>query len=433
MRKATTLSLTYDQHQELLGILQADNNVTEALLVCGARRGDRRHRLLVKQVRPMADGEGGASGDGALLLARRADGTEVQTSGMGTRVNTSGSMVGSILVAADGLLSGAIKGVDGADEPLNSICVAGEDLLFWYPRAGTGGVPEFAASHAQAFGAGTTDTLRRLSVAVVGCSGSGSPVIEQLARLGVRELVLVDDDVIEERNVNRILGSTMADASARRLKVDVLADAVRRIGLGTRVVTVPHNVWTPEAVREVAQCDVLFGCVDTVDARFLMNLLGTYYTIPYFDIGIKLDAVPDGPDRGKIREVCGSVHYLQPGLSSFMSRGVFDMERVRSAGLQRTDPIAAAREADEGYISGVHESRPAVISVNTLAASLAVTDFLARLHPFRETPNRDCAHIEFSLASTEFLLESETGPCSLISGFLGHGDVDPLLRQSELS
>jgi hypothetical protein len=250
-----------------------------------------------------------------------------------------------------------------------------------------------------------------------------------LARLGVRELVLVDDDIIEARNVNRILNSTMADAQARRLKVDVLADAVRHIGLGTQVIAVPRSIWTAEAVQEVAQCDVLFGCVDTVDARFLMNLLATQYVIPYFDIGVKLEAVLDGPDRGKIREVCGSVHYLQPGLSSLMSRGVFDMERVRSAGLRRTDPAAAAREADEGYISGVQERRPAVISVNMFAASLAVNDFLARLHPFREVPNGDCAHIEFSLASTELYTEAEPGPCPLVSAFLGRGDTDPLLNQ----
>jgi len=35
-----------------------------------------------------------------------------------------------------------------------------------------------------------------MRLAVVGCSGTGSPVVEQLARLGVRRLVLVDPDEI---------------------------------------------------------------------------------------------------------------------------------------------------------------------------------------------------------------------------------------------
>lgn len=46
-------------------------------------------------------------------------------------------------------------------------------------------VPEFARRHAQIFGAGTVDCLRRLRIAVVGCSGTGTPLIEQFVRLGV--------------------------------------------------------------------------------------------------------------------------------------------------------------------------------------------------------------------------------------------------------
>ena len=47
-----------------------------------------------------------------------------------------------------------------------------------------------------------------MSIAVVGCSGTGSPVIEQLARLGVGRLVLVDPDRVEEKNLNRIVNAT---------------------------------------------------------------------------------------------------------------------------------------------------------------------------------------------------------------------------------
>lgn len=446
MSKPTSLSLTSRQHQELLEALRPGSAATEALLVCGCREGNRRCRLMVKRICPVSSphSEGTvATGnelaqalpklDGTVLVARAASRRANQPYDAEDSPHTSRAPVGSVAITENGLMSGAVYHEDGGVEPLESINVVGDDLRFWYPRTGTGGVPEFAASHAQAFGKGTTEMLQRLSVAAVGCSGSGSPVIEQLARLGVRELVLVDDDIIEARNVNRVFNSTMVDAQARRLKVDVIADAVRRIGLGTEVIVVPRNMWTPEAVRQVAQCDVLFGCVDTIDARFLLNLLATHYTMPYFDIGIRLDALPAGPDQGRIREVCGSVHYLQPGRSSLMSRGLFGMDAVRSAGLRRTDPSAAAREADEGYISGVQESRPAVISVNTFAASLAVIDFLARLHPFRQEPNGNCAQIEFSLASTEFYKEEETGDCATISRYLGLGDTDPLLNLTELS
>ena len=64
---------------------------------------------------------------------------------------------------------------------------------------------------------------------MIGASGTGSPVIEQLMRLGVGELVR-DDDLTEDRNVNRILNSTMQDAAKQRPKVDVVGDAIKRTG-----------------------------------------------------------------------------------------------------------------------------------------------------------------------------------------------------------
>src|SRR5947207_9634341 len=84
-----------------------------------------------------------------------------------------------------------------------------------------------------------------------------------------------------------------------------LADAVERTGLGTRVIRIARNLWNPDVIRIVAQCDIVIGCMDTVDGRFLLNTLATYYMLPYFDIGIRLDAVRNGPQRGRIREVCG--------------------------------------------------------------------------------------------------------------------------------
>ncbi len=52
--------------------------------------------------------------------------------------------------------------------------------------------------------------LHRSRVAVVGCGGLGGYVIEELARLGVGEIVAIDPDVFEEHNLNRQLLSTPA-------------------------------------------------------------------------------------------------------------------------------------------------------------------------------------------------------------------------------
>jgi ThiF family len=278
--------------------------------------------------------------------------------------------------------------------------------------------------------------MRNLENAFRWRQGSASlraTVVEQLLRLGVGELVIVDDDKVEYRNVNRIINSTMADAKQERLKVDVIGDAVDRTGLGTLAVRQPLNLWNPEVVRAVAQCDVVFGCMDTIDGRYLLNALSTYYTIPYFDIGVRLDAVRAGAQRGRIREVCGTIHYLKPGRSSLISRGLFTMQDVAAAGLRRNDPAAFQRQIQEGYIRGVVGHRPAVISVNMLAASLAVNEFLARLHPFREEPNDVFASVTFSLASMEIITDPDEGICDILGAKVGLGDTKPLLGMIELA
>jgi hypothetical protein len=211
---------------------------------------------------------------------------------------------GSAVMLPDGQMFGHILRAAGHFEPITCINVAGDDLHFWSADAGSATLPSFVASHLQAFDEGTIQRLRRLSIAVIGASGTGSPVIEQLLRLGVGVLVIVDDDRIENRNINRILNSTMQDARDGRLKVDVLGDAAERMELGTRIIRVPKNLWDPDVIREVAQCDIVFGCMDTVDGRYLLNALASYYTLPYFDIGIRLDAIRDGANKGRIREVC---------------------------------------------------------------------------------------------------------------------------------
>jgi hypothetical protein len=52
--------------------------------------------------------------------------------------------------------------------------------------------------------------------------------------------------------------------------------------------------------------------MDTVDGRFLLNALASYYSIPYFDIGVRLDAVKSPTGKARIREVCGTVNYPSP-------------------------------------------------------------------------------------------------------------------------
>ena len=207
----------------------------------------------------------------------------------------------SAIMLPDGRMRARAVLAGGAFAPVRHVEVVGDDVVFWSDEPKSA-IPAFVDRHAQLFGSGTTALLGRLRVAVVGCSGTGSPVIEQLVRLGVGELVLVDPDHVEERNLNRILGATMQDANEGRLKVEVIG-------------------------RHIAG-----------------SRLARYYLLPYVDVGVKLEALDDGT----INQVAGSVHYLQPTGLDFVDRGVFSLEALAAEDLLRTSSTNTESDMPEG-------------------------------------------------------------------------------------
>lgn len=337
----------------------------------------------------------------------------------------------SVVMLPGGRMFGRAIHTDGRFERLRRIAIAGDDIRFFDSEGESLVADPTFDRQVRLFGEATTTLLGRLAVGVIGCSGTGGPVIEQLARLGVSRLVLVDPDHIGEENLPRIPNTTAVDATAAALKVDVMARAVRSMGLGTVVETYAVNVAdSPEAVRALAGTDALIGCVDSVEGRHAANRIASFYNLPYLDVGVKL--IADG--RGAIHEVCGAVHYVQPDGASLMDRGVYTPERLRAEATKRTDPTAYEELRKSKYIEGVDETRPAVVSVNTQFASMLVNELLARLHPYRLEENGEYAIIRHSLAQMHTYYESEPadGPRAFIR-LVGRGDISPLLDMPSLS
>ena len=462
-----TLTLTGKQHLQLKAHLSpGDGNEAVAIALCGRRAGERRHRLLVRSLHfvpqeactertnltvawptdimvpwleeadrrglsvvkihshPGDDQRFSAQDDASdfALFPCIADWIEAEVPHA------------SAVMLPDGRMFGRAFTGGPEPQPLASVMVVGDDLLLWHHNEFDGQpqtpLPAFTQRHAQAFGDATTRRLRRISAAVIGASGTGSIVIEQLMRLGIGCLVIVDDDIVKDLNLNRILNATAADANAKQLKVDVADRTIKATGLDTEVEVYASNLKDRRAIRAVAQCDLLFGCVDSAEGRFVANQVAAFYLLPYIDVGVALDA----DDLGAITQVCGYVHYLQPGLSSLVSRGAVAMDDVNAEALRRQSRSFYDERRKVGYINNVVEDRPAVISVNTVLAGLAVNELLARVHGFRDEPNGDYGSIGVSISQVMFYPEPESrAPCRILARHAGRGDVEPLLEQPELS
>ncbi len=336
-----------------------------------------------------------------------------------------------VLVSAVMLPEGRIvvRGWNGGATPVyfESVIVAGDDIYIWNSMHEVDTVDEamdeVQQRTRQTFGQGTTALLRTLSVGVVGVSGTGSPLVEMLFRLGVGALVLVDADTIEKKNLGRIYNSSKRDIGS--YKVDVIARAIKHSGLNTKVLPIHTDLYHTSAIAALAQCDMVFGCMDSIDGRDLLNKLAVYYSLPYWDVGVGIEA--DG--NGGVAFVGVSVHYLTPEGPTLLERKAYTSELLKASYLKRTNPEGYKDLLDEGYIHGIREERPAVISVNTLAASLAVNDFLARIHGFRWFSNRDCGVGRFNLSDANFRYEPAPTVKSSMAAYVGRGDTVPLLGE----
>ncbi len=329
-----------------------------------------------------------------------------------------------------GEIFGRVFFADLHHEPIDKVTIAGDYIKFFEKRV-LQEEHDFALRTIQAFGEYTFSKLRQMTVGVVGCSGTGSPLLEQLVRLGVGKLVLVDPDKVEAKNLNRILNSTKADADAQRPKVKVLEEAIKRIGIGTEVIPFEQNLYESiNALRALVECDVIFGCMDSVDGRHLLNQLCSFYLIPYFDLGVKLEA----NGTGGIAKICGSVHYIQPGKSSLITRGLYTLEDLKAASQLRKNAEEYENLLKNAYIKNINVSSPAVISVNMNIASHGVNEFLNRIHSYKgeDAANYALSTIDITEGYIVNVNEDEFEVDSYLKKRLGRGDLVPFIEMSEL-
>ena len=305
-------------------------------------------------------------------------------------------------------------------EPV-SVSIIGDDINIQLFEGILGFDSEINLRNEQTLGKGTMTLLSNLTIGVVGCSGTGSIVIELLSRLGVGKLILIDPDKVEHKNLNRIVNSRFVDAEVPSYKVDIIAKAILQNGLSTAVEVFQENIESKNVLKALSKSDIVFGCVDTAVGRYYMNWLSTYYIIPLFDIGVGIDLVPNST---QINTIDCAVNYIQPG-ESLSQRKVFTSQELADEELKVSDPVMYRQKVNDGYIIDVES--PAVISINSSISSIAVNEFLSRIHSIKPFSNANYNKLNLSL--TEFELDQyyEDGFTKRFKNKIGFGDQEKML------
>jgi molybdopterin/thiamine biosynthesis adenylyltransferase len=228
------------------------------------------------------------------------------------------------------------------------------------------------ARHIALFGSEGQQRIAATSALIVGLGGLGSHVAQQLAYLGVVDFVLVDADTVSTSNLNRLVGAGPADVGAP--KVDIAARMIQAIQPQAEVTNVAAHFAADHHAAEVADADILFGCLDDDAARLELVRHASVHALPYIDLAS--DVAPGG-------EFGGRVVFAKDGERCLSCLGELDQHVLARA--QMTDEQRAADDKIYGIErEALDEGGPSVISVNGVVASLAVTEFMAWRTGLRE-------------------------------------------------
>lgn len=185
---------------------------------------------------------------------------------------------------------------------------------------------------------------------VAGLGGGGSHIVQQLAHIGFRKYVLYDADHIEDTNLNRLIGGTIEDVAAKRLKVDIAVRTIKSLQPKAEITRRPRR-WQDDPMP-LRTCDIVFGSVDGFAERRELEIACRRYMIPLIDIGMDVQPSVGGqPPR-----MGGQVILSMPGDVCMTCMGFLNETTL----------------AQEAARYGAAGPRPQVVWPNGVLASTAI-------------------------------------------------------------
>lgn len=214
----------------------------------------------------------------------------------------------------------------------------------------------------QAFlGAHSERSFALCKVGIVGLSGGGSHVVQQLAHVGILNYVLIDPKKMAAKHLHRLVGGTDADVKKQIPKTKIAERAIQGIRPTAKVEAIAEN-WQ-NAQLSLRDCTVIFGCVDSYIEREQLDRFCRRFLIPYIDIGM------DVLKFGDSYQIVGQVALSAPGHPCLRCMAIVTDKNLE----------------DDAAQYGAAGSKPQVVWPNGVLASSAVGLFVQLLTPWHKS------------------------------------------------
>ncbi len=236
-----------------------------------------------------------------------------------------------------------------------------------YEKTAVTGVEGFFNRSASVLGLDVMRTIMHDQViSIVGVGGLGSIVAEHLIHMGFHEINLIDPDVLEMSNLNRVVVAYYEDAQQKLYKVDVVKRHVTNINPNATVLACKRDVHDKDLERVLALSDWMIVATDNHSSRLRAQELSVKYFVPLLSVGVNITV-----KENKLEDMSGEVITARVG------------DYVCLHCLKRINPIKVASErhpdktirealVKRGYVTGLDIKEPAVKTLNTFLATMAV-------------------------------------------------------------
>ena len=123
-----------------------------------------------------------------------------------------------------------------------------------------------------------TEKLNRSKIAIFGIGGVGSYVVEALARAGIGNFLLVDNDVVESSNINRQIIATKKTIGKN--KVEVAKERILDINPKANVNI--YKIFFDSQSEEIlnTNLDYIIDAIDTVKSKIYLIEIASKLNIP---------------------------------------------------------------------------------------------------------------------------------------------------------
>lgn len=218
-----------------------------------------------------------------------------------------------------------------------------------------GSLPETRSSRQELIEWWDQDRLASARVVVAGAGAVGNEALKLLALLGVGSIIVIDFDTVSITNLSRTVLFRPEDVG--KPKASLAAERVRDLNPEIHVAAIDGDVGRDLGLATLSNADVVLGCLDSVNARWILNRRCWLAGVPWINAGISASEVQ------VTRYVPGAGACYECTFSPGMSRRF--NERYSCTGLVRRTPERAVPTTAVGA---------------SIAAALQVNDAVHLLH-----------------------------------------------------